>query len=351
MCFCCCTTRKSILIYLIVVTSFAFIYGIIAISQFGSSTDIYDYLINKLDELESSGSTSSSSGSGSSYYNPWNRNRRLQSYNNPYNPNTYQAAKVILDTASVSKIDSLTYEDINGKSYGMVKSLKGIENGLGVVLFIFPILFLVAEIVFLVFSWGNKEFQIMKTSTYNILYVLKIIAYALAIIFIFLAVLYGCLLIVALAQYISLVTFLDSCARGIIIGIVFGYYCFWYYIILSCGFASERNLFISIGSEEKPGANAQYDVNGNPIVRAILSAQPVIGVNPQMVVQPIQPVQQMAIPYQQIPVYNQNLGQQTSPVIYHQSQEPIQQQTQDKNVDPNSGRNLIGNQVNFTTNK
>lgn len=337
MCFCCCTTRKSILIYLIVVTSFAFIYGIIAISQFGSSTDIYDYLIDKLDRLESSGSPSSSSG-----------NRRLQPYNYP---NTYQAAKVILDTASVSKIDSLTYEDINGKSYGMVKSLKGLENGLGVVLFIFPILFLVAEIVFLVFSWGNKEFQIMKTSTYNILYVLKIIAYALAIIFIFLAVLYGCLLIVALAQYISLVTFLDSCARGIIIGIVFGYYCFWYYIILSCGFASERNLFISIGSEEKPGANAQYDVNGNPIVRAILSAQPVIGVNPQMVVQPIQPVQQMAIPYQQIPVYNQNLGQQTSPVIYHQSQEPIQQQTQDKNVDPNSGRNLIGNQVNFTTNK
>ena len=337
MCFCCCTTRKSILIYLIVVTSFAFIYGIIAISQFGSSTDIYDYLINKLDQLESSGSTSSSS-----------RNRRLQPYNYPY---TYQAAKNILDTASVSKIDSLTYEDINGKSYGMVKSLKGLENGLGVVLFIFPILFLVAEIVFLVFSWGNKEFQIMKTSTYNILYVLKIIAYALAIIFIFLAVLYGCLLIVALAQYISLVTFLDSCARGIIIGIVFGYYCFWYYIILSCGFASERNLFISIGSEEKPGANAQYDVNGNPIVRAILSAQPVIGVNPQMVVQPIQPVQQMAIPYQQIPVYNQNLGQQTSPVIYHQSQEPIQQQIQDKNVDPNSGRNLIGNQVNFTTNK
>lgn len=337
MCFCCCTTRKSILIYLIVVTSFAFIYGIIAISQFGSSTDIYDYLIDKLDRLESSGSPSSSSG-----------NRRLQPYNYP---NTYQAAKVILDTASVSKIDSLTYEDINGKSYGMVKSLKRLENGLGVVLFIFPILFLVAEIVFLVFSWGNKEFQIMKTSTYNILYVLKIIAYALAIIFIFLAVLYGCLLIVALAQYISLVTFLDSCARGIIIGIVFGYYCFWYYIILSCGFASERNLFISIGSEEKPGANAQYDVNGNPIVRAILSAQPVIGVNPQMVVQPIQPVQQMAIPYQQIPVYNQNLGQQTSPVIYHQSQEPIQQQTQDKNVDPNSGRNLIGNQVNFTTNK
>ena len=341
MCFCCCTTRKSILIYLIVVTSFAFIYGIIAISQFGSSTDIYDYLIDRLDQLESSGSPSSSSGG-------WNGNRRLQSYNYP---NTYQAAKVILDTASVSKIDSLTYEDINGKSYGMVKSLKGLENGLGVVLFIFPILFLVAEIVFLVFSWGNKEFQIMKTSTYNILYVLKIIAYALAIIFIFLAVLYGCLLIVALAQYISLVTFLDSCARGIIIGIVFGYYCFWYYIILSCGFASERNLFISIGSEEKPGANAQYDVNGNPIVRAILSAQPVIGVNPQMVVQPIQPVQQMAIPYQQIPVYNQNLGQQTSPVIYHQSQEPIQQQIQDKNVDPNSGRNLIGNQVNFTTNK
>ena len=189
MCFCCCTTRKSILIYLIVVTSFAFIYGIIAIAEFGSNTDIYDYLIDRLDSLEDQGSSSGSYRRMSYYY----------SYPN------YEYAKSILDTASVAEIDALTYDVIKGKSYGLVRSLKGIENGLGVVLFIFPIIFLAAEIVFLVFAWGNKEFQIMKTTTYNILYPIKIVVYALAIIFIFLAILYGCLLIGALAQYISLV--------------------------------------------------------------------------------------------------------------------------------------------------
>lgn len=331
MCFCCCTTRKSILIYLIVVTSFAFIYGIIAIAEFGSNTDIYDYLIDRLDYLEDQGSSSRSS-------------RRMQ-YNpyDPYSHSNYEYAKSILDTASVAEIDALTYDVIKGKSYGLVRSLKGIENGLGVVLFIFPIIFLAAEIVFLVFAWGNKEFQIMKTTTYNILYPIKIVVYALAIIFIFLAILYGCLLIGALAQYISLVHIFDSCGLGMVIGIVYGYYCFWYYIILSCGLASERNLFVAVGSEEKPGASAQYDVNGNPIVKAVVATPAIIGVSPQMVVQPVQP---MNIPYQQVPVYNQNLGQQASPIVYQQSQMPMQPQIiQDKNVDPNSGRKLNENQV------
>ena len=52
MCFCCCVTRKSILIYTVVISSFAFIYGIVAISRFGSSTEIYKALIDKLKELE-----------------------------------------------------------------------------------------------------------------------------------------------------------------------------------------------------------------------------------------------------------------------------------------------------------
>lgn len=336
MCFCCCLSRKSILIYLIVVTSLAFIYGIITIAQFGSSTDVYDYLIDKIDRLEASGSSSSSGY-------PRIRNRRMQTY--PYGTSYSQIYKDIVDAESVVKINSLTYDDLESNGYSMIKSLKGIENGLGVILFIFPILFLGTEITFLIFSWGMKEFKIMRTSTYNILYVCKIIAYSFAIIFIFLAILYGCLLIAAVAQYITLITYIDSCARGMIIGIVFGYYSFWYYIILSCGFAKERELFISIGSEEKPGPNAQYDVEGNPIVRAVIAAQPVIGV-----VQPVQPIQQMNIPYQQVPVYNQNYAQQTNPVIYQQSQSTMQQQIQDKTVDPNSGRNLNGNQVNFSNN-
>ena len=61
MCLCCCTTRKSILIYAVVISSFAFIYGIIAIANFGSSTDIYKALIEKLDYLDKQPSSSQSS--------------------------------------------------------------------------------------------------------------------------------------------------------------------------------------------------------------------------------------------------------------------------------------------------
>jgi len=67
MCYCCCTTRKGILIYMMVVSIIAFIYGIVAISYFGSSTEIYKYFKDKLDNLDKS---SSSSSSGSRYFIP-----------------------------------------------------------------------------------------------------------------------------------------------------------------------------------------------------------------------------------------------------------------------------------------
>ena len=52
MCLCCCVSRKSIIIYAIVISAIAFIYGIVAIAEFGSSTDIYKALIEKLKEIE-----------------------------------------------------------------------------------------------------------------------------------------------------------------------------------------------------------------------------------------------------------------------------------------------------------
>lgn len=288
---------------MIVISVIAFIYGIVAISEFGSSTDIYKLLIDRIEYLESQ--------KGS---------RRLQYYGYPYN---YDYAKDILDSESAIKVLSLTKEDLESKGYGLIKSLKGIENGLGVLLFIFPILFLVAEIVYLVMAWGTKEFQIMKTNIFNILNGVKIGVLTFSIIFIFLAILYGILLIAALIQYIGLIEFIDSCSIGIIIGMIYGYYSFWFYIILSCGFSKERSLFIEVGSEEKPGPKAEYDVNGNAIIRAVIPAQAVV-VNPQMVVQPVN------IPYQQVQVYNQ----QQQPVVYQQQEVT---NTQNKMLDYNSG--------------
>lgn len=56
MCFCCCITRKGILIYTIVISSIAFIYGIVVMTEFASKTNIYEYLIFAIDFIEESGS-------------------------------------------------------------------------------------------------------------------------------------------------------------------------------------------------------------------------------------------------------------------------------------------------------
>lgn len=306
MCFCCCITRKSIIIYLIVITIIAFIYGIIAISEFGSKTEIYKYLVDKIEYLEEHKTS-----------------RRLQYHPYYYNNYNYDYAKLILDSASKDKIDSLTMDILKKKGYGLIKSLKGIENGLGVLLFVFTIIFLAAEIVYLIFAWGTKEVQIMKTTLFNILNGVKIGVFTFAIIFIFLSILYGILLIAVLVQYINLIEFFDSCGIGMVVGMIYGYYCFWIFITLSCGFSKERSLFVEVGSEAKPGPKAEYDVNGNPIIKAVIPVQAVIVNQPNM-----------AVPYQQVPYNNPQL----QPVIYQQQQptQPVTQ-TQNKMMDINSG--------------
>ena len=305
MCFCCCISRKSIIIYSIVITIIAFIYGVVAISEFGSKTEIYKYLVDKIEYLEEHKTS-----------------RRLQYPYYPYNYN-YDYAKLILDSASQAKIDSLTMNILEEKGYGLIKSLKGIENGLGVLLFVFTIIFLAAEIVYLIFAWGTKEVQIMKTTLFNILNGVKIGVFTFAIIFIFLSILYGILLIAVLAQYISLIGFFDSCGIGMLVGMIYGYYCFWIFITLSCGFSKERSLFVEVGSEAKPGPKAEYDVNGNPIIKAVIPVQAVIVNQPNM-----------AVPYQQVPYNNP----QVQPVIYQQQQPPQPvTQTQNNMLDINSG--------------
>ena len=305
MFFFCCISRKSIIIYSIVITIIAFIYGIIAISEFGSKTEIYKYLVDRIEYLEEHKTS-----------------RRLQ-YPYYYNNYNYDYAKLILDSASKAKIDSLTMDILKENGYGLIKSLKGIENGLGVLLFVFTIIFLAAEIVYLIFAWGTKEVQIMKTTLFNILNGVKIGVFTFAIIFIFLSILYGILLIAVLAQYINLIGFFDSCGIGMVVGMIYGYYCFWIFITLSCGFSKERSLFVEVGSEAKPGPKAEYDVNGNPIIKAVIPVQAVIVNQPNM-----------AVPYQQVPYNNP----QSQPVIYQQQQPPQPvTQTQNNMFDINSG--------------
>ena len=151
MCFCCCTTRKGNLIYAIVISAIAFIYGIVVMAEFGSKTDIYYYLILAIDYIEENGSNLSGNGYQRIFSIPGINTRRSTA------EEAYEYSKEILDNESMNRINSFTYDYLKTQSYGLVKSLKGIENGLGVILFVFALLFLVAAIVFLIFAWGIKE--------------------------------------------------------------------------------------------------------------------------------------------------------------------------------------------------
>lgn len=179
MCFCCCTTRKGNLIYAIVISAIAFIYGIVVMAEFGSKTDIYYYLILAIDYIEENGSNLSGNGYQRIFSIPGINTRRSTA------EEAYEYSKEILDNESMNRINSFTYDYLKTQSYGLVKSLKGIENGLGVILFVFALLFLVAAIVFLIFAWGIKETQVMKAKIFKIFNFIRIITYALAIIFIF----------------------------------------------------------------------------------------------------------------------------------------------------------------------
>lgn len=78
MCYCCCPSRKGLIIYMITINSIAFIYGIVVMSYFGSSTKVYKAFRKKLDVIGTS-SSSSSISSNNIPYNPYNTY-----YNYPY---------------------------------------------------------------------------------------------------------------------------------------------------------------------------------------------------------------------------------------------------------------------------
>ena len=285
MCICCCTTRLSLLIYMIVISTLAFIYGISVMANFGSSTEIYKYLIDRIEAMEpykgqySSNNNDYYSYSNYSYYKSKTKNqnnRRISSYDSYYRSGQidYDTAKLLSDQDSKNKIDSLTPADLNERNYGMVKGLKAIECSIGVFLFLFSLIFLGISILFLVYVCGNKEYKVLATKTYIIFNIIKIICITISSISVFLSVIYAALLLIALVQYIALVKVADSCTIGIVIGMIFGYYGIYYYITMACAFSSERNKFVLVGHADIPGPDAKYDINGNLIIRQVIVQAP-----------------------------------------------------------------------------
>ena len=324
MCFCCCESRKSILIYLLITTIIAFIYGIVCLSQFAYKTDIYIYLIARINYLDVRDTSN-------------NINRRTAT-NYPSNYNDYYSE--ILDSESISFINSLNSQYVQEHNHKNIERCEGIEKGLGVTLFVFSLIFLCVIIVYLVFSTCvYKETQVLPTTLFNIFYYVKLGYEILAIIFIFLGILYSILIVVVLVEYINFMDNFDSCAGKMVIQMIYGYYCFWFYIVLSCGLAKERQLFIDVGEENKIGPKAEYDLNGNVIAKPVVvitqggNAQPGViaqpGVNPQIYSQNMN--NQMYQQVNQVPNYNQQQTQGTMP-------NQTQAQTQPQNT--NSELNL-----------
>ncbi len=253
------------------VNSIEFIFGILAIANFGSNTDVYDIIRSFLELYDDA-----KNGRTLSDYSTLNENDRKSVYN------------------------LITGGDLDSSPYNLVLMLKGMEKGLGTILFVFSIIFLVAEIVYMVFICGVSENQVLKVGTFHVLRVLKVITYTFSIIFIFLSFFYGVMLFAIFITYIGLVDNTDSCSRRILLQYAYGYYSFWIYITLACIFGRERQLFLAVGSEVNPGLRAEYNINGVPIVRTVVTPQ-IIGVGPQMVVQPA------IFPYQQVQAYNQQM--------------------------------------------
>ena len=183
----------------------------------------------------------------------------------------------------------------------------------------------------------------MKTKYFFILNFLKIITYTFSIIFIFFAFAYGLLLFVALLQYIIYANAFDSCIEGIVLGMVFSSYNFWYYITLACAFGRERRMFIEVGSETDPGLRATYEAFGNMMVKAVIPTQQIFGLSPQMIIQPSN------LPYQQTHVYNQpqqniQINQQPQEQIRQiQEQVQIQEQIQNEQTSKRNVKNDIKN--------
>ena len=270
MCICCCPDRKSLLIYAIVVTGATFIFGIITVALFGSSSTVHEYLVNIIDLAE-------------------------EFKDDPLGLYKFAAASSALaigdytmslqDEISMEKILKIDYKYLKNKQYGVIKSLKGIDDSFGVILFIFSLLLLGTEIYYLIYVLGIKESQVLSEKMYNIMDKFKLVTYIVSIASIFLSLLYGILLIVAIAQYTNLIHNYDSCSSGIVCGILYSFFSFWVYITLYVIFGKERQLFISVGSSSKPGTGAVYDLYGNQYVRTVISSQ-VVALNPQILQKP-----------------------------------------------------------------
>ena len=294
MCICCCTTRKILIIYGIAISGIAFIYEIVVIYNFASITNNYKILMKEFELYET--------------FKELDVNN-LEFY--------YDIYDYYLPNGDIKKFfdryDS-DYTYVETYTYRLLKKLKGIENGFVIPFFIFTIIFLAAEIVYLYFAYGISEYQLLKEKTYKVLNILKIISFFFSIILVPLNICFTVLAIFAFFQYINFPESFDDCLAGMLLDIFLGIYNIYFYLNLIFNFFKELTLFRKVGSDISPGENAAYDLNGNQITRTA-QGQQIIGINQQMLNPNIN------LSNQQVRIYN-NQAQETIPTG---NEEQIQQ--------------------------
>lgn len=177
----------------------------------------------------------------------------------------------------------------------LIKDIKAFEYGMGGIIFVFPIIFFGMSIAFLVFTCGDRQFQVLSVKKYIILNTLKIVCIVLSSILIALSLAYAILASIVL----------NGEDKGIG-SIIIAYFCIFYYIFCVCLFNGERKLFNEVGTAETPGPFAMYDLNGQNIVRP----KPIVNsnvINPGIVIGP------NGVPMQIVPIYGYNPYSQNIP--------------------------------------
>lgn len=288
MCFCCCSTRQTINTFLLIITGSFFAYSIITISDHASNTLLYETFEDKLETAKpTSARPSENNGNNYNNMNTVNnnetnnsnitdehgnrRNRRIDDddLENYISQNYAKYVSDLKDVYSYYYISSLTYFDFENKKYNILKDLRSIEKGFCVTFMVMQIIFLILLLIFLCYSCGDKEYTLSSETTFNVLLNIKTICIILSILLTILSIIYSTLLSVALVQYIQFIpnAKVDTFMKRISVGISYGIYGFIYFIFLSCGFCSEKNLFIDLGYEGFPGKLAKFYSDGTPYTR------------------------------------------------------------------------------------
>lgn len=150
----------------------------------------------------------------------------------------------------------------------------------------------------------------MPSKIFSTFKIIKLVCIILSSIFIALSLVYGILFHVSLFQFDDFIKNELPCEFGM--GVLFGYSGIAYYITLLICFIYERKIFLEVGTSEKPGPKAKFDINGN-IIPKINEVLPNTEINQNQV------YQQQTIPeINTIEVQRTNQNQKIN--SYHQNQ-------------------------------